>query len=175
MLDPARDPRVAAYRRQSGRTVHAVAAATLESPPVQALWNWWQSAAAAGRLPHRRQFDVAEYPMLAAHLFLVEPASEGYGLRLAGESFVDLFRRNRGHVWRRAGGSPLDSVMVGYFDFVREAGRPFRSTGSLTCSWADFFSFESLLCPVEDDQAGTMLMGAAARVDDGDDAGEIAL
>lgn len=166
--DHARDVRVAEYRAVSGREVFPVAEATLETGPARALWGWWQSAATAGRVPERGSFDIAEYPLLAAHLFLVEPIpgsdGEGYRLRLAGEAFTGMFQRRKGHVWRRDA-APLDRAMAGYFDFVAEAGRPFRSIGRLRCAWSDWFAFESLVCPLAD-RGATLLMGAAAPIDD---------
>ncbi|WP_395019512.1 PAS domain-containing protein [Dongia sp.] len=157
------DSRVAAYVAQSGRSVLPADAAAPETPEARALWSWWRGAAAAGRQPHRNDFDVVENRQLAAHLYLVEPVTDGFRLRLAGEVFEQLFRRRRGHIWRRDDGEPLARAFAGYFDFVTEQAQPYRSLGRMKCEYSDWFSFESLLCPLRHAD-GVQLLGVAARV-----------
>ena len=89
----------------------------------------------------------------------------GLRLRLAGEVFQHLFRRNRGHVWLRDSPEPLAQAFAGYFDFVVEQGVPYRSLGRMACEFSDWFSFESLLCPLRHAD-GDQLLGVAARVPD---------
>ena len=157
------DPRVAAYVAQSGRSVLPIDAADLETPEVQALWVWWSRAAKRGLQPHRRDFDVVENRQLAANLYLIEPVAGGFRLRLAGAVFEQLFRRSRGHAWLRDSAEPLARAFAGYFDFVLEQARPYRSVGRMKCEYSDWFSFESLLCPLRHED-GDQLLGIAARV-----------
>ncbi len=157
------DPRVAAYVAQSGRSVLTLEEAVPDTPEVQALWSWWRGVAAGGPQPHRNDFDVVEHRQLAANLFLVEPVAGGFRLRLAGAVFEQLFRRRRGHVWLRDSGAPLARAFAGYFDFVTEQARPYRSIGRMRCEYSDWFSFESLLCPLRHAD-GDRLLGVAARV-----------
>lgn len=157
------DPRVILYARQSGRNVLPVEAAALETLEAQALWAWWCRAASGGRRPHRQDFDVVEHPQLAASLYLIEPVAGGYRLRVAGEGFQHLFRRSRGHVWLRDSAEPLASAFAGYFDFVVEQAIPYRSIGRMACAYSDWFSFESLLCPLRHED-GDQLLGVAVRI-----------
>ncbi len=157
------DPRVAAYVAQSGRSVHPVDERALETQEARALWAWWQGAASGGRKPHRTAFDIIEHRGLAPHLYLIEPVAGGYRLRLAGEVFEHLFRRSRGHVWLRDSDEGLAGVFAGYFDFVSEQAQPYRSIGRMNCEYSDWFSFESLLCPLRHED-GDQLLGVVARV-----------
>jgi hypothetical protein len=157
------DPRVAAYMALSGRSVQPIDAAALETPEAQALWTWWREAAATGIRPHRRDFDVVEHRQIAASLYLIEPVSGGYRLRLAGADFEHLFRRSRGHVWLRDSAEELARAFAGYFDFVLEQAQPYRSLGRMKCEYSDWFSFESLLCPLRHED-GDQLLGVAVRV-----------
>lgn len=157
------DPRAAAYAAQSGRSVQPVAEAALETPEAQALWAWWCRAAETGLQPHRHDFDVVEHRQLAASLYLIEPVPGGFRLRLAGEVFQHLFRRGRGHAWLRESPEPLARAFAGYFDFVVEQAVPYRSFGRMTCEYSDWFSFESLLCPLRHED-GDQLLGVASRV-----------
>jgi len=157
------DPRVAAYVAQSGRNVRPVDAAELQTEEATALWAWWLQASRNGAQPHRHDFDVVEHGRLAAHLYLVEPVAGGFRLRLAGEVFEHLFRRKRGHVWLHDAGTPLSRAFAGYFDFVIEQALPYRSTGRMRCEYSDWFSFESLLCPLRHED-GDQLLGIAVRV-----------
>ena len=157
------DSRVTAYVALSGRSVLPIGAADPETPEVQALWAWWSRAVAGGLQPHRHDFDVVENRQLAANLYLIEPVAGGFRLRLAGEVFEHLFRRHRGHVWLRDSPEPLARAFAGYFDFVLEQALPYRSVGRLKCEYSDWFSFESLLCPLRHED-GDQLLGVAARV-----------
>lgn len=157
-----RDPRVAAYVRLSGREVFPVDGARLETPPARDLWRWWQ-AIAARAVPTRADFDVVEHPGLAAHLYLIERIEGGFRLRLAGESFERMFQRRKGHEWLSHAPEPLARAFAGYFDFVVEAGEPFHSIGRLHCGWSDWFTFESLICPLRQDGGADQLLGVAAQ------------
>jgi len=156
--DPGRDPRVAAYCQASGRDVVRADEAALSTPAVRSLWDWWQAARGeAAGIPERHRFDIAAYPSLAPNLFLVERCDGGFRLRLAGEAFVEMFGRRKGHEWRAEAPEPLARTMAGYFDFVAESGWPLRSSGRLKCAWADWFSFESLVCPLGGEDRGRLL------------------
>jgi hypothetical protein len=157
------DPRVAAYAAQSGRSVQPMDEAELETLEAKTLWAWWCRATKSGLRPHRRDFDVVEHRQLAASLYLIEPAAGGFRLRLAGEAFQQLFRRSRGHVWLRDAAEPLARAFAGYFDFVIEQAVPYRSLGRMKCEYSDWFSFESLLCPLRHED-GDQLLGVAVRV-----------
>ena len=159
----AGDPRVAAYVAQSGRSVRPIDAAALQTEEAKALSAWWRRASAHGGQPHRHDFDVVEHRQLAAHLYLIEPVAGGFRLRLAGEVFEHLFRRHRGHVWLRDSPESLARAFAGYFDFVREQAVPYRSIGRMKCEYSDWFSFESLLCPLRHED-GDQLLGIAVRV-----------
>jgi len=165
-LDPGRDPRVAAYCQASGRDVMRAEASALATPAVRSLWNWWDGARDGGGLPARHRFDIAEHPALAPNLFLVERCDVGFRLRLAGEAFVEMFGRRKGHEWRAEAPELLARAMAGYFDFVVESGWPHRSTGRLKCPWADWFTYESLTCPLGGEDAGRLL-GVAVKLAEG--------
>lgn len=157
------DARVAAYMALSGRSVQPVGATEPETPEAQALWGWWRAAAETGIRPHRRDFDVVEHRQIAPSLYLIEPVSGGFRLRLAGADFEHLFRRSRGHVWLRDSGGELARAFAGYFDFVLEQALPYRSFGRMKCEYSDWFSFESLLCPLHHED-GDQLLGVAVRI-----------
>ncbi|GAB2177948.1 PAS domain-containing protein [Dongia sp. agr-C8] len=159
----AADSRVAVYVAHSGRSVLPADQAAPETPEARALWSWWRGAASGGRQPHRNDFDVVENRQLAANLYLIEPVAGGFRLRLAGEVFEQLFRRSRGHAWLRDSSEPLARAFAGYFDFVTEQAQPYRSLGRMKCEYSDWFSFESLLCPLRHED-GDQLLGVAARV-----------
>lgn len=162
------DPRVAAYVAQSGRSVRPIDEAELQTEEAKALWAWWRQASQNGIQPHRHDFDVVAHRQLAAHLYLIEPVAGGFRLRLAGEVFQHLFRRKRGHVWLRDTGAPLARAFAGYFDFVREQALPYHSLGRMSCEYSDWFSFESLLCPLRH-EGGAQLLGIAVRVPEAGD------
>ncbi len=156
------DSRVAAYMQLSGRDVFPVDDTRLATPEVKALWHWW-SAAAGSSIPERHAFDIAEHARLAPNLYLLDRVPHGFRLRLAGDAFVQMFNRRKGHEWRDDAPEPLIRAFAGYFDFVAESGRAWHSLGSLECSWSDWFRFESLLCPLRhegDDQ----LLGIAVTL-----------
>jgi len=161
-LDPGGDPRVAAYVAASGRDVFPVDDTRLTRPELRALWCWWRDAATEG-IPRRDRFDIAEHPQLAPHLYLIERMPGGYRLRLAGESFAQMFNRRRGHEWRHDAEVPLARAFAGYFDFVLESGRSYHSAGRLRCEWSDWFRFESLICPLRRD-GGDQLLGVAVTM-----------
>jgi len=162
-LDPGRDPRVAAYCQASGRDVIRADGSALSTPAVCSLWDWWQSTRDEAGPPARRRFDIAAYPALAPNLFMVERCDGGFRLRLAGEAFVEMFGRRKGHEWLAEAPELLARTMAGYFDFVAESGWPHRSTGRLKCAWADWFSFESLACPLGGEDRGRLL-GVAVKL-----------
>jgi hypothetical protein len=164
------DPRVAAYVALSGRSIVPMAEGDpagdgLQTAEARALWAWWHRVSAGGAQPHRNDFDVIEHPQLAANLYLVEPVPGGFRLRLTGEVFQQLFSRGRGHAWMHDDAEPLARAFAGYFDFVTERKQPFRSLGRMKCAYSDWFSFESLLCPLRHDD-GDQLLGVAVRLRD---------
>jgi len=89
----------------------------------------------------------------------------GYRLRLAGARFEQMFNRRRGHEWRHDAAEPLGRAFAGYFDFVRESGHAWHSTGRLRCEWSDWFRFESLLCPLRH-AGGDQLLGVAVTMEE---------
>jgi hypothetical protein len=158
------DPRVTAYAQLSGRDVFPVDDARLASPALRVLWRWWCVAAEHG-VPEQRSFDIAEHPSLAPNLYLIERVPRGFRLRLAGEDFVQMFNRRKGHEWRHDAPEPLARAFAGYFDYVVESGRPYHSLGRMRCGWSDWFRFESLICPLRHHGAD-QLLGIAMTLGD---------
>ena len=156
------DHRVTAYVALSGRDVFPVDDTRLTAPGPRALWRWWRDAAADG-VPRRDRFDIAEHPQLVPNLYLIERVPGGHRLRLAGDSFEQMFNRRRGHEWRHDAAEPLARAFAGYFDFVLERGRPYHSIGRLRCEWSHWFRFESLICPLRHD-GGDQLLGIAVTM-----------
>ena len=66
-------PRNLAISRIYGLNEETVTDATVFlSPKVAQLYQWWHPHAQEGRLPLRREFDIAEHTPIIPDLFLVE-------------------------------------------------------------------------------------------------------
>ena len=121
---------------------------------VAALHRWWtDQLTATGKIPRRAAFDITAQPALAPYLFLVDTPADGqYGFRLLGEVVVEMTGRNITHMPVTTF-TPIDygHDLYAYYREVVRAGRCYMCRGSLAFVGKDYRNFESIDCPLADE------------------------
>src|SRR5262249_6441563 len=123
------------------------------SRKTKRLADWWLTAD-GGHMPARGSFDILDHGPIVANLFLVEARPEGeVFFKILGEEGIRIVGRNRA---RETVSRPRSN---GYghelHDYYRSivAGRVCRRcTGSLEFSIGGLRTFESIDCPLGDQQ-----------------------
>jgi hypothetical protein len=125
------------------------------SPGVARLFAWWRSLAGDGRLPLRREFDIAEHTVLVPDLFLVEVLSNGnYLIKLEGERMIELFGiNNSGRVVSESLGSEeYGHALAEYYRGVVEERLCRRCIGNVErINDRRSLKFEAIDCPLSRD------------------------
>lgn len=160
-----------ALSRVYGIAEETVTEATrLLTPEVARLYDWWRrQRAAAGRLPLRREFDIADHAAIVPDLFLVEVLSlDRFLIKLEGERVIELFGINNSGrvVSREEGEEEYGHALAEYYRGIVEEGECRRCVGSL-----DLFNrrrsirFESIDCPLSREGGQVdFILGAAVPV-----------
>jgi len=125
----------------------------LQHPYVRRLYDWWITAN-DGAAPARSQFDIAEHTMLASNIFLVERVdARSFRFRLHGEAAMDITgMRNAPTEVSEQTERQFNTALFRYYSDVLENGVPVRCTGSLAFADQPHRSFESVDCPLTDDE-----------------------
>lgn len=125
------------------------------SPRVAGLFAWWRSFAVDGRLPLRREFDIAEHTSVVPDLFLVEVMPNGdYLMKLEGERVIELFGvNNTGRVVSESLGSEeYGHALAEYYREIVEERRCRRCIGNLErINEQRSLKFEAIDCPLSRD------------------------
>jgi len=138
----------------------------LRHPTNLRLFAWWKSLYdAAGVPPKRRAFDIADFLRDSTNMFLAARQADGrWCYRIRGEAFLDLYGPERLETcvdkYRyRVFEQPVST----YLDRVA-SGRVCRfTTGVFNCSQFGLKNFESVDCPLIDDNGDVShIIGAAA-------------
>lgn len=125
------------------------------SPKVAQLYQWWRSHAQEGRLPLRREFDIADYVPLIPDLFLVEVLADGrFLMKLEGERVIELFGvNNTGRVITEATGvGEYGHALAEYYQSIVDERLCRRCTGNMErVNDRRWIEFESIDCPLSRD------------------------
>ena len=124
----------------------------LHHPYVRRLYDWW-IAANDGAAPARSQFDIAEHTMLASNIFLVERVdTESFRFKLHGEAAMDIagMRGAPAEVSERTE-DQFNSALFRYYTDLVKNRIPVRCAGSLAFADQPHRRFESIDCPLTDD------------------------
>jgi hypothetical protein len=119
---------------------------------VRNLRDWWFEAGQGG-LPRKRAFDIADHPRLAASIFLVEIQNGEFWYRVRGEEVLQMLggsERGKRVAAHRA--EDYGHLLGGYYATVLEARRPYRCRGTLGFMNKAHVRFESIDCPLADDE-----------------------
>jgi hypothetical protein len=121
---------------------------------VAALHRWWAGQfAATGKIPRRSAFDITAHAALAPYLFLVDTPEDGqYGFRLLGEMVVEMTGHNIAHMPVTTY-SPIEygHDLYAYYREIVRTGRCYMCHGSLAFAGKDYRNFESIDCPLADE------------------------
>ena len=125
------------------------------SPKVAQLYQWWHSHAQEGRLPLRREFDIAEHTPIIPDLFLVEVLADGqFLMKLEGERVIELFGvNNTGLVITEAAGvGEYGHALAEYYQSIVDETLCRRCTGNMEhVNDRRWIGFESIDCPLSRD------------------------
>jgi len=125
------------------------------SSKIAQLYQWWRSHAQEGRLPLRREFDIADYVPLIPDLFLVEVlADDRFLMKLEGERVIKLFGVNRtGQVITSAAGDgEYGHALAEYYQSIVDERLCRRCTGNMEpVNHRRWVEFESIDCPLSRD------------------------
>ncbi|HYE01067.1 MAG TPA: PAS domain-containing protein [Alphaproteobacteria bacterium] len=139
----------------------------LRAPLARRLFGWWQ-AAGAGGLPRRRDFDIVEHPQLAAHVFLVRvDTPERFTFRLLGDETIRICgRNNTGVTVAPEDPDPYRSALADYYRALVAERRCKSCTGSLDFADKSYAHFESIDCPMTDEDGSIRwIIGTMELVD----------
>jgi hypothetical protein len=122
------------------------------SPKIAKLYEWWHSHAQEGRLPLRRDFDIADYAPIVPDLFLVEVLADGrFLMKLEGERVIELFGVNRtgSIITQGADAGEYGHALAEYYQSIVDEKLCRRCTGNMEHMndrrWREF---ESIDCPL---------------------------
>lgn len=141
------------------------------SPKVARLYDWWHACATdtpGGRLPLRREFEIADHAPIVPDLFLVEVLSEGFLMKVEGERVIELFGvNNTGRIIREGlGEEDYGHALAEYYQSIVEERRCRRCIGNLEQvgdrRWVEF---EAIDCPLSRDGASVdFILGVVVGV-----------
>lgn len=131
--------------------VHIESADDFQAPLTRDLYEWWQSH--QPKLPQRHNFRIEENWKMAANLYLIECLGEGeYLYRLNGEDARNLIGKNQaGNNFNIEGEAPELVALAKYLDGICTIKQPIRCTGTLAQFGRPHIQFESVDCPLVDD------------------------
>ncbi len=115
------------------------------------LFKWWKSHSPT--LPTRADFDISKVASLASHIYLIEKISDGkYLYRLCGNTVGQLIGNHYRMVEISHDSIPYeDRQLAEYLDEISKSNTPSRCQGDLSFVDRGFIKFESLDCPLFDE------------------------
>ncbi|MTI08266.1 PAS domain-containing protein [Curvivirga aplysinae] len=140
--------------------VHIQSSDDFRSDQARELYEWWQSF--TPKLPCRDDFKIEENWHIAPNLFLIECLGDGKFLyRLNGEEVRNLVGKNQaGSYFSLEGETPELVNLAKYLDGLRQIKKPIRCIGSLAFFGKTKKQFESLDCPLFDENGNvTFIIG----------------
>jgi hypothetical protein len=117
------------------------------------IYDWWRRAN-RGAPPLKSAFDIVDHARLAPHIFVVDREQNGrFRFRLMGEEVVRMVGRSRAGDWV-TGVHPddRDDALERYYWSIVIARVPKRCFGTLAFAGKSHHRFESIDCPLADDQ-----------------------
>ncbi len=139
-------------------------AADLNCEPTKKLFEWWNSY--SPQPPAREDLDIANFPSLAPHLYLIEYVSSGeYMYRLCGDSVGNLIGNHYRMVNISLNSEKYDDrKLAEYLEGIKQRTTASGCTGNLSFVDREFIKFESVDCPLTD-KAGnlTHFIGALCK------------
>ena len=127
------------------------------SPKVKHLYRWW-ALANGGRMPARRAFDILDHRSIVANLFVTDVLPSGeFQFRILGEAVIRIIGRNRtGESVTHKNKGEYGHELYEYYRTV-VANRVCRKcTGTLMFAIGGARRFESIDCPLADDNANSV-------------------
>jgi hypothetical protein len=128
------------------------AVTAFRGPKARYLYDWW-AAHAGGDLPRRRDFDIVEHRPIVANIFVVDCLTDGnFVFRLLGEEAIRIIGRNRtGETLMHGAVGMYGHALHEYYVNVVRGRRCMKCVGSLRFHDANIARFESIDCPLADD------------------------
>ncbi len=133
--------------------------------PVKSLYDWWESFQPA--LPKYSDFDISRNWAIAPHLYVIQFLGPGRFLyRLNGEKVVETIGvSKRGHEITNHDSLFENRLLADYLTPLIKTGRAKRCAGSLDIIGKQHLAFESVDCPLENDQGEIeFIIGAIATI-----------
>lgn len=137
----------------------------IDDAHLRSLYRYWRELAqAAGGLPSIQAFDPLHLPKVLQHIWIVEvdPATQRFRVRLAGENINAIYGRNIGGQYFRDVYDPsdLDTIVARYGRCLSQPA-VFRATGSVYAAAGRLTAGERLALPMLGRGGGTdTLLGA---------------
>jgi hypothetical protein len=127
------------------------------SSRVKHLYRWW-ALANEGRMPKRKMFDILDHRSIVANLFVVDvlPSRE-FQFRILGEEVIRIIGRNRtGETVTHKSKGEYGHELYEYYRTVAANRLCRKCTGTLMFAIGGARRFESIDCPLADDNADTV-------------------
>ncbi len=127
------------------------------SPKVKHLYGWWAQAN-NGRMPTRQMFDILDHRAVVANLFVTDVLPTGeFQFRILGEEVIRIIGRNRtGEMVTRKNKGEYGHELYEYYRMVAANRLCRKCTGTLMFAIGGARRFESIDCPLADDNADTV-------------------
>jgi len=127
------------------------------SAKVRHLYRWWVLAN-EGRMPKRKMFDILEHRSIVANLFVTDALATGeFQFRILGEEVIRIIGRNRtGETVTHKSKGEYGHELYEYYRAVAASGRCRKCTGTLMFAIGGARRFESIDCPLGDDDSDTV-------------------
>ena len=127
------------------------------SAKVKHLYRWW-ALANGGLMPKRRMFDILDHRSLVANLFVADVLPTGeFQFRILGEEVIRIIGRNRtGETVTHKNKGEYGHELYEYYRMVVANRLCRKCTGTLMFAIGGARRFESIDCPLADDNADTV-------------------
>ena len=126
------------------------------SPKVKHLYRWW-ALANDGRMPTRKMFDILDHRPIVANLFVTDVLPTGeFQFRILGEEVIRIIGRNRtGETVPHRTKGEYGHELYEYYRTIAADRLCRKCTGTLMFAIGGARRFESIDCPLADDNADT--------------------
>ncbi|MEH6525012.1 MAG: PAS domain-containing protein [Sneathiella sp.] len=155
------------FKKISRNVVHS--ADEFLSDNVRTLYTWW--AKFHPDMPKRSNFDIAEHWKIAPNIHILQVIKPGHYLyRLNGEKVVDIVGvSRRGDTITVENPLPEDRLFASYLDEIVTDAKPKRCVGTLGLFNKTYSQFESVDCPVKnEDGVIEFIIGAISTLENCD-------
>ena len=127
------------------------------SSKVKHLYRWW-ALANNGRMPTRKMFDILEHRSVVANLFVTDVLPSGeFQFRILGEEVIRIIGRNRtGETVTHKNKGEYGHELYEYYRMVVANRLCRKCSGTLMFAIGGARRFESIDCPLADDNADTV-------------------